>query len=173
MSDDKIPYLTRALARRVLAAAREGDRRLERVAGEASAVGRLQSGYTMNRMREELQGILSREVSAMAREAFDAVGGGVEVADLVQSNARDLQTRLSNALAEFFRRISARHGDGLDRAAAATGNEFHAITDAMIEGLIDDFKHGMLEGRVMSKKDAIVNILTAVHSPGAIQQAGV
>jgi hypothetical protein len=106
----------------------------------------------------------------MARLTYDVCETTAEPAcEVVEQELRSLRDRLSNDLADCFRALKW----APPRATDAVGNGFLDTLDKRIAAVADDFRHGLVGGKRLSK-DPLVSVLTSVsNSPGAVVQGGI
>lgn len=165
---DVTAYLARSFERELNAALTAAEVAETAVLRKASAAGALQSGSTLWMVKSEREAILKASAAKITRLAFEATGGTApEVGDVLEHHLRALRDKLAAQLADFYQRSSWARG-----LEARLQSEFHTDTDVTIEGIVDDFRHGISEG-VRMKNDPLVNVVTSVSdSPGAVVQSG-
>lgn len=166
----KLEYLGRAFERLRDGALVEVRMALQTVTRDAAKAGALQSGRTLLMIKTEYVRVVSETGHKMTRLAFDATGTNTnDIVEVIHKNIVALRDAVSNDLAEFFRTA----GSWAGMSGQASGNDFLNETDKSIAAIIDDFRHGISEGKKLTK-DPVVSVVSSItNSPGAVMQSGV
>jgi hypothetical protein len=163
-----LSYLARAFDRLRAEALLEAQMSRQRIVAEATKTGL--SGRTIIQIKDEYVRIVRESAHRMCRHAFDATGDNVEdIAEVIQNRLVAVRDDLSNDLADFFRK----GGSWAGQLGQAVGNEYLDRSDKIISGTVDDFNHGILEGRRLTKNPLVSVISSITNSPGAVMQSGV
>ena len=162
-----LEYLARALQRLSDECVEVSQKEHATITSSNAGAGRHQSGSTVLQIAGARERAFATFTRRMLGATFEAVGNVREADDVLLNAATDLRSRLQSDLNGFF--AKQRWAQNLEPRIV---EEFRRRTDATIESILDDYRHGMLGG-VRFVRDPIVAVTTSVtNSPGAVVSSG-
>jgi hypothetical protein len=165
-----IDYIKRALARLRDTSVAAAQRARLAVTAEATKAGAFQSGRMLMHVSEVYNGEMAAAVEKGIRLAFDAAGTNSE---LVCATANEGLIAIKDALFDDLAAFYRSQGSWGGSTGKTLGDSFLSTAEKTIEGVVDDFRHGILGGLKLTK-DPLVSIVSSItNSPGATQQTGI
>ena len=142
----------------------------QRVMAKAASQGALTGGRTLMLVKAEYERAGAEAAESIARSAFEKTESTDEnVCRAIEVGLHTLRDALSNDLADWFRTFA---NWAPSVTTSSQGNEFLHSMDKLIVAVLDDYRHGMLGGKRLTK-DPLVNFVASItDSPGAVLQAG-
>lgn len=159
-------YIDRALTRLFDRQRAELEGSIQALRAKLAAGGSFKSGGHLKLAVKEYHRILKEGASKAARLAFDTAGAtGL---DSYQKNLRLFRADLAVEWTNYLEGL----GDWISHAKHQVIDTFHHESVDLTTSYIDDFAHGMLEGRKMASDPVLTVTNSILNSPGAVQQGG-
>lgn len=165
-------YLARAITRIEDRTKRQADAAFSKVQSEAAAAGAFQGSAAIRLSGKAYERAFRDGVGRMVQLAFDVRNGfSPEASDIIRAAA----DRVRNVLIREIENHYSKRRGALSYAWAAVRDSFAAAARSIVDDALNDYRHGILNGKPLRRADPIGSIIgsnTSMNSPGSVQQAG-